>query len=213
MNLLRRFDVVHGANNTLTWDDGEPGGYTRVRTEDGLWMVKSIAATPEEQRQREADALRRELTGVEFRLAHLDDEPPWWQLELPSPETIERERTSLTNTRQTILSELELRKERNTNVNVSGKRELQERRARAEAIAARKQLEVDSGFGDGRVDVDAVVRSEIQTELEDIGRHKNSLALELEPLIAARTRANVLEQELAGLEDRERSLVQQLKAA
>jgi hypothetical protein len=104
-------------------------------------------------------------------------------------------------------------KERNTNVNVSGKRELQERRARAEAIAARKQLEVDSGFGDGRVDVDAVVRSEIQTELEDIGRHKNSLALELEPLIAARTRANVLEQELAGLEDRERSLVQQLKAA
>jgi hypothetical protein len=63
MNLLRRFDVVHGANNTLTWDDGEPGGYTRVRTEDGLWMDKSIAATPEEQRQREADALRRELTG------------------------------------------------------------------------------------------------------------------------------------------------------
>jgi hypothetical protein len=71
-------------------------------------MDKSIAATPEEQRQREADALRRGLTGVEFRLAHLDDEPPWWQLELPSPETIERERTSLTNTRQTILSELEL---------------------------------------------------------------------------------------------------------
>jgi hypothetical protein len=125
MNLLRRYDVIRGPNQTLLYDDGEPGNYIRVRTEDGLWMDKSIAADTQEIRQREADALRRELTGVEFRLAHLDDPQPPWLLEVPNRETIERERTSLENTRKAILSELELREGKEQNVNVSERDELQ----------------------------------------------------------------------------------------
>jgi hypothetical protein len=108
MDLLKRFDVVHWPNGTATWDDGEVD-HVRVRGENGLWSTKSIKATPEEIRQREIDAFRRELTGVEFRLEHLDHEPGSWVTEPPSPESVERERTSLQNTRQTILTEIELR--------------------------------------------------------------------------------------------------------
>lgn len=52
------------------------------------------------------EALRRELAGVEHRLEHLDDPVLAFQ-EPPSREHLERERTSLENTKAVILAELE----------------------------------------------------------------------------------------------------------
>jgi hypothetical protein len=48
-----------------------------------------------------------ELDGVEFNLAHVDDEPPPWVTEPPTPASVERQRVSLEGTRVAILAELE----------------------------------------------------------------------------------------------------------
>jgi hypothetical protein len=83
---------------------------TYLDPDTGLRYARSVAATDEEIVEREIRDLRRELEGVEFRLAHLDDEPPPWVTEPPSDKAIERARTSLLNTRAVIfdrLSELE----------------------------------------------------------------------------------------------------------
>jgi hypothetical protein len=102
---MRRDQAVELPNQTLAYDTGEVDHYY-IRDEDGLRRAVSVKASEEEQAASYAAALRRELAGVEWRLKHLDDEPPPWQLEVPNRETVERTRTSLEGTKAKILDEL-----------------------------------------------------------------------------------------------------------
>jgi hypothetical protein len=100
-----RDQAIELPNQTLVWADGEVDYYI-VRGEDGLRHAVSVIATEEEKNAAYAAALRRELEGIERRLAHLDDELPPWMLEVPNKETVERTRTSLEGTKAKIHEEL-----------------------------------------------------------------------------------------------------------
>jgi len=96
--------TVELPNHTILADDGEQDSYTTLGA-DGLRVSHSILVTPEELKQREIDGLHRELVGVNHNLAHIEDAPLPWLPRLTSEE-IERERTSLVNTRAAILARL-----------------------------------------------------------------------------------------------------------
>lgn len=81
--------------------------YAGLPDENGMRTPVPVAATPERQAASYAAALRRELEGVEFRLAHIDDPLPPWILDVPNPESVERQRVSLEGTRDVIVDELE----------------------------------------------------------------------------------------------------------
>jgi hypothetical protein len=100
-----RNEAIELGNQTLVWPDIEVD-YVTVRDEHGLRHAVSVKASEEEKAASYAAALRRELGGVEHQLAHLDDEPPPWVVEVPNRETVERTRTSLEGTKAKILDEL-----------------------------------------------------------------------------------------------------------
>jgi hypothetical protein len=81
------------------------GDYLRVQNKDGSQTLIGLRATEEEQQRAYHGALRRELEGIEHRLAHLDDPVEHW-MPVPHPGEVERTRTSLENTREHILREL-----------------------------------------------------------------------------------------------------------
>jgi hypothetical protein len=102
---MRKDQAIEGPNQTLAWPDIEVDHYF-TRDADGLRHAVSVKASEEEKAASYAAALRRELGGVEHQLAHLDDEPPPWVVEVPNRETVERTRTSLEGTKAKILDEL-----------------------------------------------------------------------------------------------------------
>jgi hypothetical protein len=95
-----------------TWIESQGGDRESFVDEWGEIAWRPIAGTPVDgfpsawHRQSHIDALRRELAGVEHRLEHLDDPGFSWQ-EIPTPENVERQRTSLENTKVAILAELD----------------------------------------------------------------------------------------------------------
>lgn len=106
MNLLQRFDAILGSNQSLNFDDGTIDHTSYLDPETGLLIQKPLKVTPEQVRQRDIRDLRRELEGVEHRLARLDDPIPPWQVDVPSSEILERTRTILLEARTVVRAEL-----------------------------------------------------------------------------------------------------------
>jgi hypothetical protein len=79
--------------------------YSTVDRKTGLRTARSVAATEDEIRQRDADAYRRSLDGVEFRLAHVDEAQAWYE-DPPSEQRIAERRALLENEKQFILAKI-----------------------------------------------------------------------------------------------------------
>jgi hypothetical protein len=85
------------------------GDFVRTRNlATGEETITPLKATPEQQRQAEIEALRRELVGVDFRLEQLDAPLPPTVLEVPSRGTVSRTRKAWENTRKAIVAKIEL---------------------------------------------------------------------------------------------------------
>jgi hypothetical protein len=102
-----RTDFANG-----TFIESQGGDRESYIDEWGEIAWRPLAGTPVDgfpsawHRQAHIDALRRELAGVEHNLEHLEDPVFSWQ-EPPTRERLERDRTSLVNTKTFILAELE----------------------------------------------------------------------------------------------------------
>jgi hypothetical protein len=95
-----------------TFIESQGGDRESFIDEWGEIAWRPIAGTPVDgfpsqwHRDQHIRDLKRELAGVEHRLEHLDDPVLAFQ-EPPTAESLERNRTSLVNTRTAILAELE----------------------------------------------------------------------------------------------------------
>lgn len=83
--------------------DDDQGDTITYRGPDGRKATRPVAASPEEIRQRDIRDLYRELEGVEFQLAHVEDPVPW---KVTAEERAER-RQGLEATKAAIFAKLD----------------------------------------------------------------------------------------------------------
>jgi hypothetical protein len=75
--------------------------FVTVDPQTGLRTAHSVAATEQEMRQAEIDALRRSLNGVEFKLQHITEALSWYEGP-PSEHEVANRRSALENERAAI---------------------------------------------------------------------------------------------------------------